>query len=137
MAEGHLLQFHEDMEACVTRIVNTMRVTWPNGCKLGDVDVSSVIIRYLWHKYLSKCPDIPDAESCANAIKEVEKTLLPLVSFKARKYEEQDYVSNEWHKCLKGEENKVMVFVTSLRILYSLKPLINSLKEDTSVRLKI
>ena len=62
MAEGHLLQFHEDMEACVTRIVNTMRVTWPNGCKLGDVDVSSVIIRYLWHKYLSKCPDMPDAE---------------------------------------------------------------------------
>ena len=42
MAEGHLLQFHEDMEACVTRIVNTMRVTWPNGCKLGDKDQGTV-----------------------------------------------------------------------------------------------
>lgn len=130
MEDRWLLQFHEDLEACVARVVNDMRDTWPSGCRLGNVDVSSVILRYLWQRSLSKRPAVPDAATCRCAIKEVEKALQPLVAFKANPDEEQDVANRGWYECLKGEENKVMVFATSPRILDYLKPLLRTLKED-------
>lgn len=130
MEDGWLLQFHEDLETCVTRVVSEMRVAWPCGCKMGNVDASSVILRYLWQKYLCKRPAVPDADTCRCAIKEVETSLLPLIMFKANLVEEQDNGNREWYECLKGQENKVLVFATSPRILDYLRPLIKALEED-------
>lgn len=130
MEDRWLLQFHEELEVCVTRVVNDMRVTWPHGCRLGKVDVSSVILRYLWSKNLRKRSSVPDADSCYRTIKEVERTLLPLVTFKANPKEEKEHDLPGWRECLKGEENKVLLFATSPRILGYLAPLIRAMKED-------
>lgn len=130
MEDKWLLQFHEDLEACVARVVNDMQATWPSGCRLGNVDVSSVILRYLWQKYLCKRPAAPNASTCRYAIKEVKTVLLPLVMFKADSIEEQDSANRGWYECLKGQENKVLVFATSPRILNYLRPLLKALEED-------
>lgn len=130
MEDKWLLQFHEDLEVCVTRVINDMRVTWPCGCKLGNVDVSSVILRYLWQNFLCKRPAVLNADTCRHAIKEVETALSPLITFKASPTKAQDNDNRVWYECLKDQENKVLVFATSSRILYYLEPLVKALKED-------
>lgn len=130
MEDRWLLRFHEDLEACVAHIVADMRIAWPCGCYLGNVDVSSVILRYLWQKSLGKRPTVFNADSCGSAIKEVETALSPLISFKAESVKEQEHDNRKWYECLKEQENKVLVFATSPRILSYLSPLIRAMRRN-------
>lgn len=130
MEEKWLLQFHEDLEDCVARVINDMRATWPCGCKLGHVDVSSILLRYLWNKSLYQRPAVLNEDTCRQAIKKVEIALSSLVTFTAAPIEEQCDENKTWYECLKGEENKVLLFATSPRILDYLSPLIKAMKND-------
>lgn len=114
----------------MTRIVNAMRVTWPCGCNLGNVDVSPVILRYLWQKSLDMRPAVFNAETCRNALKKAEAALSPLITFKAEPVKEQEQDDRKGQECLKGQENKVLVFATSPRILDYLRPLIRAMKKE-------
>lgn len=73
MKDRWLLQFHEDLEACIAHIIDEAKSTWPSACRLGNVDVSPVMLRYLWHKSLCKRPSVFNSYTCRQAIKEVEK----------------------------------------------------------------
>ncbi len=128
MEDKCLLQFHEELEAIVTRIINRIRVTWPYGCYLGNVDTSPIILRYLWGKFLTKQP--MTSETYRQAIKEVENTLSPLVTFKANVVESLSQNNQKWYEYLKGQEHKLLLFATSPRILDYLSPLIKALKDD-------
>lgn len=128
MNDECLLRFHEELEACVARIINEIRVAWSHGCQLGNVDVSPIILRYLWGKFLNKQPST--AETCNQVITEIETTLSSLVMFKARMIEELEERRQNWYECLRGQEHKLLLFATSPRILNYLGPLIKALKED-------
>lgn len=130
MKDRWLLQFHEDLEACIAHIIDEAKSTWPSACRLGNVDVSPVMLRYLWHKSLCKRPSVFNSYTCRQAIKEVEKKLSSLIGFKAVSVTNPESDNWNWHTYLEGQENKVLVFVTSSRILDNFRPLINALEEE-------
>ncbi len=128
MDDRGILWFHEEVAARVERIVDRIRSNWPCGCKLGGIDVSPVVIRYLWSKFIGMPPETPEA--CVRMAETIEPVLSPLVEFRANSVENAETASGNWYECLKGQDHKLLLFVTSPRILDFLRPLIKSLKEE-------
>jgi len=128
MDDRGILWFHEEAAAKVARIVDRIRANWPCGCMLGNVDVSPVVVRYLWSKFIGRQPDTPEA--CVRMAETIETALSPLVEFRAESVENAETACGNWYECLKGQEHKLLLFVTSPRILDFLSPLIKSLKEE-------
>lgn len=128
--DAWLLRYHEELESCIAHHIGAMQNSWKCGCKLGEVDVSPILLRYLWYKCLNKRPKEVDEESCRRALEEVERILSPLVNFKAKDTDEQTASIPTWHEYLKGQEGKILIFATSPRILNYFKPLVKELDMD-------